>query len=397
MNVGYYPGCALHGSSNDYEQSIRACLQALGVTLEEIDEWICCGATAAHSLNHKLAVALPARNLALAHTQGMAGMLAPCPMCSMQLLRAQQAMEHDPELRSEIGRIVEADASGTPRVLNMIQVFERIGLETLKTAVKRPLKDLKPACYYGCLLVRPPSVVEFDDAEQPQSMEAVLTTVGAKPVAWGAKTECCGAGMTLSNAETVIELSGRILANAVAHGANCLVVACPMCHVNLDMKQPDIERATGSKFGLPVYYLTDAVGMALGLSAAELVVERVGVEGAQGVLIVSGHKNRPRHAPDADAADHFEPVHLRHLDIQKDEVGLLRQDGGGRGLAVARFAHNLNIGMALEKPANALPGQRLVVDNQRPDAHRAASPTSPYLPAAAGRSGTDIETTTPRG
>ncbi len=274
MNFGYYPGCALHGSSNDYEQSLRACLKVLGVGLSEIDEWICCGATAAHSLNHNLAVALPARNLALAQAQGVSEMLAPCPMCSMQLLRAQAAVKADAALRAAVSAVIEAPLDGGPRVLNLIQLFERIGLDTLKAAVKTPLKDLKPACYYGCLLVRPPSVVDFDDAEQPQSMEAVAAALGAKPVQWGAKTECCGAGMTMAKAETVAELSGRILANAVACGANCLAVACPMCHVNLDMKQAEAEQFAGRKFGLPVYYLSDLVGMALGLPASELGADR---------------------------------------------------------------------------------------------------------------------------
>jgi heterodisulfide reductase subunit B len=274
MNLGYYPGCALHGSSNDYEQSLRACLGALDVTLAEIDDWICCGATSAHSLNHKLAIALPARNLALAGRQGLDEMFAPCPMCSMQLLRAGQAMQSDPRLRQEISGMVEAEVHDGPCVLNLIQVFQRIGLDKLKDAVKTPLKDLKPACYYGCLLVRPPTVVDFDDAEQPQSMEAIATVLGAKPVAWGSKTECCGAGMTMAKTETVLELSGRILANAVAHGANCLVVACPMCHVNLDMKQGEAAQFLGTKFDLPVYYLSDMVGMALGLSARQLGVDR---------------------------------------------------------------------------------------------------------------------------
>jgi len=274
MNFGYYPGCALHGSSNDYEQSLRACIKPLGVDLKEVDDWICCGATAAHSLNHKLAVALPARNLAIAQQQGCDEMLAPCPMCSAQLLRAQRAMESDQKLREEMSAIVEANIDGGPRVLNLIQFFERVGVDRIKAAVTHPLQDLKPACYYGCLLVRPPAVLDFDDAEQPQSMEAILTALGAKPIAWGAKTECCGAGMTMADPQTVLELSGRILADAAARGANCLVVACPMCHVNLDMKQAAIERTMGRKFGLPVYYLTDAVGMALGMTARELGADR---------------------------------------------------------------------------------------------------------------------------
>ena len=274
MKIGYYPGCALHGSSNDYEQSVRACLGALDMALEEIDDWICCGATAAHSLNHKLAVALPARNLALAWQQGHAEMLAPCPMCSMQLLKAAQAVGADAKLRAEIETIVEAPLNGGPGVLNLIQVFERTGIDKIKSAVKRPLKELKAACYYGCLLVRPPAVTDFDDAEQPRTMEAVVAATGAATVDWNYRTECCGAGMTMANPETVLELSNKILANAAAHGANCMVVACPMCHVNLDMKQAAIEKRHDAHYGLPIYYLSDLVGMALGLSAAELGTER---------------------------------------------------------------------------------------------------------------------------
>ena len=129
--------------------------------------------------------------------------------------------------------------------------------------------------------MRPPTVVKFDDAEQPQSMAAVVAALGAKPVEWSYKTECCGAGMTMAKTETVLELSGRILANAMTHGANCLVVACPMCHVNLDMKQHDAGEFLQMKFDLPVYYLSDMVGMALGLGAAELGVGRHFVVGGR--------------------------------------------------------------------------------------------------------------------
>jgi heterodisulfide reductase subunit B len=274
MRLGYFPGCALHGSSNDYEQSLCACLTALEVELAELDDWICCGATSAHSLNHKLALALPARNLALAGRQGHAELFVPCPMCSMQLLRVSGAIEADEQLRTELASIVEADLSGSTTVLNLIQLFERIGLDRLKSAVKQPLKDLKPACYYGCLLVRPPAAVKFDDAEQPRSMEAVVMATGAKPVDWNYRTECCGAGMTMADTETVLELTSRILKNAVEHGANCIVTACPMCHVNLDMKQAAAAAFAGATFHLPIYYLSDLVGMSLGLSASELGTDR---------------------------------------------------------------------------------------------------------------------------
>jgi len=277
MNLGYYPGCALHGSSDDYEQSLRACFGALGVALDELDDWICCGATAAHCLNPRLSIALPARNLALAAQRGFAEMLAPCSMCSMQLMKAQRLMSKDAALAEEITRIVEAKPNGT-RVLNLIQAFELIGLETIKAAVKAPLKDLSVACYYGCLLTRPPDIVEFDDCEQPESMDRIVAALGAKPVAWNYKTECCGAGMTLASEETVLDLSHKILVDAAQHGAKTVVVACPMCHVNLDMKQAAIESRYGTKLGMPIYYLSDMVGLALGLTPAELGVNRHFVE-----------------------------------------------------------------------------------------------------------------------
>jgi heterodisulfide reductase subunit B len=274
MELGYYPGCALHGTSNDYEDSVRACLEALGVGLKEVSDWICCGATAAHSINHKLSIALPARNLALAERDGFDEILAPCPMCSMELLKAADLMKSDGALRQEMGRIVELNCEGRTSVLNLIQVFQKLGLDRIKEAVRRPLEGLKAACYYGCLLTRPPETLRFDDCERPSSMEAVVAALGGATVEWNYKTECCGAGMTMANEDIVLDLSHKILTNAAAHGANCVVVACPMCHVNLDMKQADIERRYSVRHGMTIYYLSDLVGRALGLSDKALGIDR---------------------------------------------------------------------------------------------------------------------------
>ena len=273
MNIGYYPGCALHGTSNEYEQSLHTCLGALDVKFQEVKDWICCGATAAHSLNHKLSLALPARNLALAERDGHKQLFAPCPLCSMQLMRVKEAVQ-DERVRHELSGIVEAEVQGSSEVLNLIQVFEAIGVDRLKAAVKTPLSTLSAACYYGCLLTRPPDVVHFDDFERPTSMEAIVAALGAKTVEWNYKTECCGAGMTMAGEDTVLELANKILSNAAAHGANCLVVACPMCHVNLDMKQAAAERRYGTKLGMVVYYLSDLVGLALGIPAEQLGINR---------------------------------------------------------------------------------------------------------------------------
>ena len=274
MEFAYYPGCALHGSSGDYEMSVRACLAALGVSLRELDDWICCGATAAHCLNQKLAVALPARNLALAQRDGMDEMLAPCPMCSMELIKAGSLLAGDASLRDEISRIVELPVSGATQILNLIQVFQRIGVPRIKQAATRGLEAFQPACYYGCLLTRPPETLRFDDCEHPSSMETLLRELGARPVAWNYQTECCGAGMTIAHEATVLELSHKILSNAESHGANCIVVACPMCQVNLDMKQAAINACYGAAHALTVYYLSDLVGLALGLDERALGVDR---------------------------------------------------------------------------------------------------------------------------
>ena len=159
-------------------------------------------------------------------------------------------------------------------MLNLIQVLQRVGLEKIKEKAVRPLTEFRPACYYGCLLTRPPKTLQFDDCEQPTSMESILRELGASRSSGTCKTECCGAGMTMADEDTVLELSHKILGNAGEHGANCIVVACPMCHVNLDMKQPDVERRYGCRHDLVVYYLSDLVGLALGLDERDLGIDR---------------------------------------------------------------------------------------------------------------------------
>ena len=274
MEIGYYPGCALHGSSNDYEASVRACFERLDVNVRELDDWICCGATAAHSMSQRLSTALPARNLAIAERDGIEEVLAPCPMCSMELIKAAGAIADSKTVREEMSEIVELPVTGSTSVINLIEIFHRVGAEKIAEAASATLEEYKPACYYGCLLTRPAKIVQFDDCEHPTSMETLLSALGAAPVEWNYKTECCGAGMTLANTETVLSLSNKILDNAVSHGANCIVVACPMCHVNLDMKQADIEARFETKYGMPVYYLSDLIGIALGVSKKTLGVTR---------------------------------------------------------------------------------------------------------------------------
>lgn len=274
MDFGYYPGCALHGSSYDYETSVRACMKKLEIGLNELDDWICCGATAAHTLNAKLATALPARNLAIAERDGLKNIFAPCPMCSMELIKVGNQLKESESLRAEISDIVENKVTGKTDVLNLIQVFQQIGFEKIAEMATRKLGEFKPACYYGCLLTRPPEDLKFDDPEHPSSMETLLATLGAVPVDWNYQTECCGAGLTLCEDSIVLNLTNKILKNARQHGANCIVTACPMCHVNLDMKQAAIEKKYSEKYDMVVYYLSDLVGLALGLSEEELCINQ---------------------------------------------------------------------------------------------------------------------------
>ena len=273
MDIGYYPGCALHGSSDDYEASVRVWMKALGVELNELEDWICCGATAAHCINKKLSTALPARNLGIAEKQNLKSLFAPCPMCSMELTKANEAIKADAELRKEMSEIVETPVTGSVDVVNLIQVFQAVGYDAIAERVTRKLENFKPACYYGCLLTRPPKILKFDDPEDPTSMEELLQKLGAEPVDWNCKTVCCGGGLTLSDEAGVAAMVYRVLQNAIDSGANCVVVACPMCQINLDMRQADAKKL-GLTQDVPIFYLSDLVGLAVGCQAKDLDVER---------------------------------------------------------------------------------------------------------------------------
>jgi heterodisulfide reductase subunit B len=258
----------------EFDISVRAMAQALGDELAEVADWSCCGATAAHALSRDLGLALPARNLALARQQGFDQLLAPCAACFNRLRVTADTFGEDAAARARIEDIVEMPLGEMPKVWNLVQYLQAYGLDALRQRVSRPLAGLRPACYYGCLLLRPAKRLGFDDPEQPASMEAILKALGAEPVDWPLRNECCGGGFTISKPEAVLRLAGAVLQDAHAHGAQALVVACPMCHTNLDMRQRAIERAVGKRFRLPVYFLSEAVAWALGVPASELALRK---------------------------------------------------------------------------------------------------------------------------
>lgn len=274
MKVGYYPGCSLEGTAREFGISVKKSCELLGIELAELDDWSCCGATAAHNTSHLLSIALPARNLALAEQQGIDKLLSPCAACSNRLISAHKEMAESETLRDEIAEIIEMPYSGSVKVLNYLDLILDFGIENLEPKVTRKLESFKIACYYGCLLVRPPKVLEFDDPENPQSMDKIVTALGAEAVDWEFKVECCGGGFTISAPTMVETLSHDIIENAEAEGANAIAVSCPLCHANLDMKQSAINARFHEKRKVPVYYVSELVALACGATPEEAGINK---------------------------------------------------------------------------------------------------------------------------
>jgi len=273
MKYAYFPGCSLHSTAKEYGLTSGEICKKLGIELEEIKDWNCCGATPAHQTNRYLAAALPLRNIAKAEKMGL-DMVIPCAACFSRCKFAQHSVESDPEFGKKVIDATGMKYEGKTKIKHLLQVFsEDLGIEKIKEKVKKPLKGLRVACYYGCLLTRPPEVTHFDDAEEPEIMEKLIEALGAEPVEWAFKTECCGASFAMSNAKAMLRLTGRILLDAVLNEADCIAVACPLCHANLDMRQDQINNTyEGANFKIPVYYFTQLIGIATGMTAEDLSI-----------------------------------------------------------------------------------------------------------------------------
>lgn len=274
MLVGFYPGCSLKGTSAEYAQSVLAVAKAFDVAVREIEDWNCCGATAAHNLSHTVALALPARILALAERQGISEILVPCAACYNRLSIAQHELMSDKTLKESVMSVLGMPLQGNIRILNVMQFLEKYIVPRLSEKVVNPFVR-KVVCYYGCLLVRPHSVLKFDRLEDPQSMDGLMRAIGADTLEWGYKTECCGAGFSISRTDVVAKLSGKILNDATVRGAEAVIVACPMCQSNLDMRRPHINSYLQTKINIPVLYITQAVGLAIGLSPKAVGLQKL--------------------------------------------------------------------------------------------------------------------------
>jgi heterodisulfide reductase subunit B len=275
VSYTFFPGCSLEGTGADYALSARAVFAKLGTPLDELEGWICCGSTPAHNASHLLSVALPAKNLQLAAGANGGSLAVACAACYSRLKTAVHELAADAELRAKVETVTEAPVPTDVAVRHLLQLLlEDLGPDELAKRVVKPLTGLKVACYYGCLLVRPPKVMAFDDAERPTSMDRLMTALGAEPVDWPHKTECCGANLSLSRADLVLGLTDKLLASAQAAGADVLAVACPLCQANLDVRQGDVNARFGRSYALPALYFTQLVGVALGCDAAALGLDK---------------------------------------------------------------------------------------------------------------------------
>jgi heterodisulfide reductase subunit B len=276
MQIAYYPGCSLHSSSKIYDIQCKKVLKRLGIELKEIEDWNCCGATSASKTDDFLSVALPARNLGIADASGLSELFIPCSACYNRTLVSQKLLSEDPELKNKINMELSKKIRGNIRILSILDVLvsKTNSGEIAESSIKK-LKGLKPACYYGCLLTKFPCDIKIsDNIENPQSIEAICKAFGAEPVEWGYKTDCCGASASVNDTDTSLFLMSQIIKDALARSADCFVTTCPMCQMNLDMYQDQVCERYGIQKRLPVFFITELLGIAMGFTAIEMQIER---------------------------------------------------------------------------------------------------------------------------
>jgi heterodisulfide reductase subunit B len=262
LKVSYYPGCSLHATGKEYDQSMKAVSRALDIELKEVDDWCCCGASSAHNTNFDLSIALPARNLIAAEKDAM-DVMVPCAACFNRFKTAEHHLKADKDLKAKIEGIVGAKYQGGIAIRNPIDIiFNDIGIDVLAEKVVKPLTGLKPVSYYGCLLLRPPEVCEFENYENPFMLDKMMKAIGADVKNWSYKTDCCGGSLAISKTAIVVEMCDRLMNGAREADANCVVTACPLCMANLDMRPSE-----GKK--LPVFYFTELISLAMGLPGSK--------------------------------------------------------------------------------------------------------------------------------
>ena len=271
MKYQYYPGCSLEGTALEYNLSTQALMAAMGAELIEIEDWTCCGASAADSTSHLLSLALPARNLALAEkTEDVTDILVPCSACYLNLKKVEEQTRSDPKLLEKLNSILEGDQlqlSGRIHVRHLLDVITRdFGPEAIRYNLKRAFTGFRIAPYYGCQCLRP--YVVFDDPEDPRSMEPLIEAAGAEVHPWGMGGKCCGASHMNTKMDVGIELVSAILHGA--QGADAIVTVCPMCQMNLEAYQKKVFRTHKEDLPMTILYLPQFIGLAIGLTEEDL-------------------------------------------------------------------------------------------------------------------------------
>jgi heterodisulfide reductase subunit B len=247
MKLSFYPGCSLEGMAADYARSIDAIFKALDIDLVEIDDWSCCGATAAHSLSEAMSIILPARNLSAAEQMGL-DIVAPCANCFNRLRFSQQMLKKNV-------LDIPWSVSGDLKVHDMTRFLaEPTMIDMIKKRVLKPLSGLKLVCYYGCQMVRPPRITGYKDYENPQTLDRIAAAVGAQVIDWSYKATCCGASIGIGRKEIGDSLTKRLLDKARKTGAEAVVVSCPLCQSNLDMIQRHRLESP-----IPIFYFTELI------------------------------------------------------------------------------------------------------------------------------------------
>jgi len=272
--IAYYPGCSLEKTACEYEWSTRAVCEALGIELVEIPNWTCCGSTPSNAYDPLLGGALAGRNLAIAENElGLDTVMTPCPSCLKSLKGAVKTYQKNPQA---FLKILDMPFSGKVRPISVLQLlYEEVGVEAIREKVVHPLTDRVIVPYYGCLITRPPEFADFDDPENPVSMDALLEAIGATVPYFTHKTECCGASFGVTEKPVVGKLTGRILEAARQAGAEAITLACQMCQQNLDLRQGQVNRYCNTAFNIPVVYITQLIGHALGISHKKLGMDKL--------------------------------------------------------------------------------------------------------------------------
>jgi heterodisulfide reductase subunit B len=258
--IGYYPGCSLHGLAKDFDYSARTVLEILDIQPVTPKGWICCGSSPAHRVDHRRSIQMPLESLVLYEQEGLKEVTLPCAMCFNRFRASAHELRLDPELKQDLEREIGYEYQDSVAISSLLDfVVDHVGLEAIAEKVQKPLEGLKVVCYYGCLLTRPPEITGSEEPEYPMAMDRLMKTLGATVLDWDRKVSCCGASLSLTKTELVYEMTGNILQNALDRGADAVVLACPMCHINLDGRQTqmDIEH-------IPVLYFTQLMALALG-------------------------------------------------------------------------------------------------------------------------------------